>query len=189
MASANFSPCLAFELRREGGKVDDPRDPGGRTDEGITQRTYNAWRKARRLPLRSVYLMAPSERDAIYRREYWDAIGGDDLRAGEDLVVLDYAVNSGPAKALSEWRAAGGAKADVDAVIRALCARRLTFLHRLSNWTRFGKGWDARVAACQALALQMAAKQRQLDSVARAVEAELSRSMLAAAPTMKGTQA
>ena len=34
-----FDACLAFTLREEGGYVDDPADPGGATNMGITLAT------------------------------------------------------------------------------------------------------------------------------------------------------
>ena len=40
----NYDICLKATLRYEGGKVDNPKDPGGRTAYGVTQNTYNAWR-------------------------------------------------------------------------------------------------------------------------------------------------
>jgi lysozyme family protein len=44
---ANFQPSLAFTLGFERGKVDHPKDPGGRTNRGITQRTYDAHRDSK----------------------------------------------------------------------------------------------------------------------------------------------
>ena len=38
-----FDACLAFTLREEGGYVDDPADPGGATNMGITLATYRQW--------------------------------------------------------------------------------------------------------------------------------------------------
>ena len=48
-------------------------------------------------------------------------------------------------KALNRYNTVG--------LIRALAASRLTFLHRLSNWRRFGKGWGRRVTKVTNLAL------------------------------------
>ena len=47
MTAENFQACLAFTLKYEGGKSNDPRDPGGRTMEGVTQATYDASHKKR----------------------------------------------------------------------------------------------------------------------------------------------
>ena len=33
-----FDTCLTFTLAQEGGYVDDPADPGGATNRGITRR-------------------------------------------------------------------------------------------------------------------------------------------------------
>jgi len=38
-----FDICVAFTLRQEGGYVDDPADPGGATNMGITLATYREW--------------------------------------------------------------------------------------------------------------------------------------------------
>ena len=39
-----YDDALAFVLRWEGGFVNDPNDHGGRTNKGVTQRVYDAWR-------------------------------------------------------------------------------------------------------------------------------------------------
>ena len=39
--TSDFSEALRLVLAQEGGRVDDPRDPGGRTNRGITQATYD----------------------------------------------------------------------------------------------------------------------------------------------------
>jgi lysozyme family protein len=103
MASSNFQKCLAFVLKYEGGKSDDPRDPGGKTMEGITQRTYDAFLDKKGKPRRDVFEIPSSDRDEIYRTEFWDAIRADSLRPGEDLCIFDLAVNSGPHRALQIW--------------------------------------------------------------------------------------
>ncbi|MGB8902004.1 MAG: glycosyl hydrolase 108 family protein [Methylocella sp.] len=94
MTAENFQACLAFTLKYEGGRSNDPRDPGGRTMEGVTQATYNAYRDKKALVRKDVFTIEAAERDEIYRNEYWDLVNGDVLRAGEDLCVFDFAVNS-----------------------------------------------------------------------------------------------
>ena len=39
----NFDACLAFTLKEEGGYSDNPADPGGATNMGITLATYRQW--------------------------------------------------------------------------------------------------------------------------------------------------
>jgi lysozyme family protein len=45
MPSAAFEAALPFVLRWEGGFVDHPNDPGGRTNQGVTQKVYDDWRR------------------------------------------------------------------------------------------------------------------------------------------------
>src|SRR3954452_10708150 len=78
MATTNFAYCERTVLAFEGGKVDNPNDPGGRTNQGVIQRVYDGWRRRKALPLRSVYLMEEAERDDIYRNQYWLAVRGDE---------------------------------------------------------------------------------------------------------------
>lgn len=156
MTAENFQACLAFTLKYEGGRSDDPRDSGGRTMEGVTQAAYDAYHAKIGVGRLDVFLMSSRERDEIYHAEYWNAVNGDGLRAGEDLCVFDFAVNSGPARALEVWRRCGASKESREAIVHDICAHRLSFLHALRTWSAFGAGWGRRVAACEASALQMA---------------------------------
>jgi len=97
-----FAKALAFTLQWEHGRSDLAADRGGRTLDGITHLTYDAYRTARGLPKRDVFEMTDPERDDIYRRNYWDAVKGDDLAAVSDrmaMCVFDSAVNHGVATA------------------------------------------------------------------------------------------
>jgi lysozyme family protein len=167
---AGFTRALKAVLVHEGGKIDHPKDPGGRTNQGITQRVYDGYRRRRGNEPRDVYAMVQPERDAIYRQQYWNAVKGDELPAGVDYVCFDGAVNSGPGQAI-KWlqRALGprytgkidgvmgaitldalAAHPNHGALIDAICARRLAFLRALRPWGTFGRGWAKRVAAVRA---------------------------------------
>ena len=149
----NFEACLSLVLQYEGGYVDHPADPGGATNLGITRATLSAWRK-RQVSKDEVRALTKQAAGDIYRANYWNAIGGDGLARGVDLATFDPAVNSGPARA-KKWLLAsiGGSDADT---IKSICAKRLSFLHGLTNWAAFGKGWGPRVARVEATALRMA---------------------------------
>jgi lysozyme family protein len=169
----DFLNCLSRVLVYEGGKVDDPRDPGGRTNQGVTQSTYTAWRRTQGLTPQDVYLMSDTERDTIYEKEFWDQINGGLLPVGLDLVVFDGAVNSGPAQSIKWVQAAlSGVTVDgvlgsktmmainairgansVDELIQEVCARRLAFDQGLSTWATYGRGWSARIANVQKTAI------------------------------------
>jgi lysozyme family protein len=76
------------------------------------------------------------------------------LPAGVDLVVFDYSVNSGPARAWGAYSAVKGQT--TESAIVSLCEARLRFLRSLRTWSTFGPGWQRRVTKVQKLALDMA---------------------------------
>lgn len=167
----NFALSLTFVLQHEGGFVDDKRDPGGRTNHGVTQTVYDDWRVANGLPERSVRDITNAEITLLYKGRYWDKIRGDELPSGVDYCVFDFAVNSGINRAARYLQEAAGADVDgvigpatlseVDAeapaaLIDAICDARLAFLKRLHNFDIFGKGWARRVAEVRANAKAMA---------------------------------
>lgn len=137
-----FERALAFVLRWEGGYSDHPDDPGGATNMGITQATYDAWRKSQGLSPRPVRDIQRGEVEAIYRSRYWAAIGADKLPDALALAAFDLAVNSGVATAK---RALSEAKGDW----RRLVAWRMRYLTSLRPelWSAFGRGWIRRVSA------------------------------------------
>jgi len=176
MAQADFLRAMPRILVYEGGKVDDPRDPGGRTNQGVTQATYNAYLRSKGLTVQDVYLMVNTERDDIYFSMYWARDDGDALPVGLDFVVFDAAVNSGCGQS-GKWLQAAlgsayagqvdgmiGAKTiqaiedhgDVEGLIEEFCSRRLGTLKRLRTWSIYGAGWHARVANGQKIALSWA---------------------------------
>lgn len=165
----SFQLALKEVLKDEGGYVNHPKDPGGATNKGITQATYDAFRS----PNRSVKLITDDEVALIYKSRYWDAVKGDQLPRGLDYAVFDFAVNSGPSKAATYLQQIlkvttdgqigpktleAAQKASVVFTINRLCDDRLAFLKRLPTWATFGKGWDIRVKRVRANALQMAYK-------------------------------
>ncbi len=96
----NFEHALSFVLAREGGRVDDPTDHGGRTNMGITQSTYNQYRSHMQLPPRDVWDMLENEASAIYRSMFWQPSHCDEMPSPVDAVVFDSAVQLGVRKAL-----------------------------------------------------------------------------------------
>lgn len=96
----NFDSALAFVLQQEGGYSNNPLDPGGPTNFGITQRTYDRWKMYNAAPKVPVEQIPMEEARVIYHDWYWQAIGGDELPDKLDLVTFDAAVNIGPAPAV-----------------------------------------------------------------------------------------
>ena len=114
MPSAAFEAALPFILRWEGGFVDHPADPGGRTNRGVTQRVYNAWRARQGLPGRDVKHIGEAEVHAIYESGYWVPPRCDLLAQPLDLVQFDTAVNMGPGRAVRFLQQAVGCGVDGD---------------------------------------------------------------------------
>jgi lysozyme family protein len=157
---SDFPQILPWVLAHEGGFVDHPDDPGGATMKGVTQAVYSAFRQRHGLPVQSVRNITDDELEAIYRRQYWDVVRGDDLPPGLDYAVFDFAVNSGPRRAaqflqrvlgvaddgIIGERTLDAAKAASQAqAIMMLCGHRLQWLQTLRHFKTFGRGWTRRV--------------------------------------------
>ena len=66
-----FKRAFDHVLLVEGGFVDNPNDPGGRTNLGITQATFSRWLKDNGLPGADVFDIQSEEAYSIYRDNYW----------------------------------------------------------------------------------------------------------------------
>lgn len=166
MAASNFDLALKYVLKHEGGYVNHPKDPGGATNKGITQRTFDAYTGGG-VDVRDITDKQVAD---IYKRQYWDAVKGDDLPSGVDYAVFDFAVNSGPARAAKFLQREVGVSDDgfvgmetlgavngksAVSIIDGVCSKRLSWLRGLSTWSTFGKGWQRRVEEVSANAQAM----------------------------------
>ena len=170
MTASNFPAALAATLAYEGLWSDDPRDPGGATMKGITLARYRAWKRDQSITPGQLRNIGDDEVKAIYKTGYWDTVRGDDLPAGLDFAVFDFAVNSGPARAVKALQRILGVREDgilstitLNAVrgrntgqlIDALTAARLAFVRSLGTFGAFGKGWTRRIEGVQVKAHTM----------------------------------
>lgn len=157
-----FDRCAKFVLDHEGGLVNDPNDPGGRTKYGISQRAY---------PRLDIESLTQGEAVEIYRHDYWHRIHGEELPPPVALVLFDTAVNSGPARAIKflqealglivdgvygRQTAMGVASMAADRLATEILIRRQVFLARLMNFSAYGHGWTRRIMDAHAEALAMA---------------------------------
>jgi lysozyme family protein len=165
---ARFLACLAQTLKWEGGYSNDPYDPGGATYHGIIQREYDAYRVNKGLPKQTVRKMSKVEEDEIYFNGYWDETRCDELPAGVDLCVFDFAVNSGPVTSVKKLQLAVNVKPDgkigpitlaaiesmdPDEIVTELMALRRSYLKSLKTYWRFGKGWMNRCDGIERMGL------------------------------------
>jgi lysozyme family protein len=87
--------CLAFTLREECSYADNPADPGGATNMGVTLATYRDWSDDLRFGPAQVRDMTQLTARAIYRSLYWNPLRADALPAGVDLSVFGMGVSAG----------------------------------------------------------------------------------------------
>lgn len=163
---ADYNSCLSCVLGLEGGYTDDPNDPGGATNLGITQNEYDAWRTAQGLPTQSVELITDDEANTIYYNNYWVPMNCAALPAGLDCAVFQAGVNIGPATAVEMLQGILNVTADgvvgpatlaaitpanTSSVIAAFLAAQQNYYQSLaqtnSSEASFLDGWMNRVAS------------------------------------------
>lgn len=149
--ASNFETVFALLIGHEGGYVNNPRDPGGETKYGISKRSY---------PHLDIKNLTLDDAKAIYRRDFWDRIRGDELPYSIALVTFDAAVNCGigmgPRFTQSALRVAADGKIGPltikaaqtqnprDVVVEALALRNV-YNADLGNWDDAGLGWSRRL--------------------------------------------
>ncbi len=115
-----FDYCLAWVTQPhiEGGYSDgkgkNRNDRGGPTNRGVTQKTYDRFRKDSGLSTRDVKNITSDEVKAVYRTMYWGAAKCGVLPAPLDLYVFDGAIQHGPARAIKILQAVLGVGSDGD---------------------------------------------------------------------------
>lgn len=164
---SNQETVLGWLAISEGGYVNHPKDPGGATNKGVTQRVFTAWLEKHGAPRRDVRTITTTEAKTIFLEQYFDPVKFNDLPSGLDYAVADYSVNSGPVTAAKALQgvlrdlghfnvaadghigvvtlAAVKSEPDPGLLVSAICAQRMRFLRQLSTWDTFGKGWSRRV--------------------------------------------
>lgn len=152
-------------LEHEGGFVNHPNDPGGATNKGITIATFRQYIKPNGT-VADLKALTVQQAVDVYKAQYWDVCRADDLPSGVDYTVVDFAVNSGPTRAVKYLQAAlsiaqdgvigpqtlatatAAAATYPKLLIRIINADRLAFMKRIQGgklWATFGKGWQRRV--------------------------------------------
>ncbi len=172
-ARSNFDIALAHVLQMEGGWTEDPYDPGGPTNFGITLATLAAHRKVRveaatfadlKQCLRQI---SASEVRQIYLERYWRPAQAGAFAPAIALMHFDAAVNHGVGTAARILQEAAEVAVDGEigpetlgacvAMPAAELLQRYAGVRRaryraLGHFWRFGRGWLARVDATLAIA-------------------------------------
>jgi lysozyme family protein len=133
MTSDDFDRAVAVTMRFEGGYVNDPVDPGGETNHGISKRAY---------PDLDIKGLTKDAARAIYRRDYWDKHGCGRHAWKLSLYHFDACVNHGAARARKFLALSRG-------VPGAYLVEREAFYDRLiaakPALGKYRRGWQNRV--------------------------------------------
>ena len=179
MASA-FDIAFDIVFGIEGGFGANPADAGNWTGGAVGAGELRGTKygiSAASYPTLDIASITLDQAKAIYRRDYWDKVSGDQLPPTLALLVFDSAVNSGPDRAIMWLQAAVGETQDgvigpktmaaVEAkrghgelVQAELEARRIVFLAGLPTWRTFGLGWARRVTSLSYATAQMIGAER-----------------------------
>jgi lysozyme family protein len=167
----NWKQAFDLMLKSEGGYIHHPSDPGGRTNLGVTQATWENWvgRGSDEAEMRG---LTPEKVEPMYKKKFWDAVRGDELPMGLDYLMFDFAVNAGAGRAIKTLQTAVGVTPDggfgpmtmaavqaVDPVdlIERFSQAKGDFYRSLTTFATFGKGWLNRVADVKVKASAMLA--------------------------------
>lgn len=148
-----FDTAFDRLLGHEGNYVNNPNDPGGETNWGISKRSY---------PNLIIKELTREDAYNIYKHDFWDRIHADQLLDGITFQLFDFAVNSGIETAIRYFQRSLGVaddgyfgpvslavvyKTSESDMIMNLNAERLDFMTRLKDWDSFSRGWARRIAS------------------------------------------
>lgn len=167
----NFHRAFNLVLKEEGGFVNNPKDPGGITNMGVTKRAWEEW-IGHPVTEQDMRNLTPVQVLPFYQEKYWNVCRCNDLYSGLDYLIFDIAVNSGTGRAAKFLQSAVGVEADgaigsrtiaalrkcaltPSELINIICDRRELFWKSLPTFPTFGKGWLARGARVRRESLEM----------------------------------
>jgi lysozyme family protein len=164
----NFKECLDLVLKSEGGWVNNPKDPGGETNLGVTKAVWEEWVGH---PVESLKKLTKEDVAPLYEQKYWRPCYAEVLPRGLNFVTFSMGVNAGPGRAVKLLQSAIGCVPDgvigpktrelISAsnsatLIAKFSEARREYYRALKTFPIFGKGWLARVDNEEKEALNMA---------------------------------
>lgn len=153
-------------LKHKSGFSNPASNPGGATNKGITLATFRQYVK-KNSTVADLKAITDAQVAQVYKAHHWDT---GQLPSGVDYPLVDYAVNSGPGRAIKHLQKVVGLAEDSiigpmtlsavkattpELVINKHSDERLAFLRSLSRWSTFSKGWTRHVAYVRTHALAM----------------------------------
>ena len=153
----DFEYCVAIVLQDEGGLVNNPHDPGGTTNFGISQRAY---------PSLNIAALTKEQAAQIYYDDYWTPNNCGDVPLQLGLYFFTVCVMSGGMTATKLLQQLVGVTVDgaygphTSNAVHSFPAERhyeyltlfIQHLMTLSDWAPFAKGWLNRVLRLASLA-------------------------------------
>jgi uncharacterized protein (TIGR02594 family) len=205
-----FERALAHVLEMEGGYDDDPYDPGGPTNQGITLAEYARDRGVEvtidnLAPLKADLKSIPSATvRRIYHDRYWLSASCPELPTALAFFHFDAAVNQGVAGAARMLQQSVGADLDgeigpltlaaiaaqpVALTLAAYADIRRQHYRSLSQFWRFGNGWlrrvDRTLELAQAIERQQQSTRPDVATITPSKQQE--KSAMATQPEQTGT--
>lgn len=157
-----FDRAFLHVVGREGAVSHDANDPGnwtsGKVGEGDLKGTKFGI-SAGSYPTLDIALLTISDAEAIYRRDYWNPIRGDELPPALALAVFDSAVNQSVDTAIRCLQKALDVAVDgkigpktlaairrhsMRELVEHFQAERVLRYVELPTFSRFGRGWVRR---------------------------------------------
>jgi len=164
----NWDKSFDMVIAHEGGFTNDERDPGNKLPDGrkgstMWGCTQANWEKyiGHEVTQDDMKALKKDDVKPLYKRDYWDAVKGDDLPIGVDYAVFDFAINAGPMAARKMIQRALGVtpdgaigaitlkaiqEADGLELLDKFSQSKEAFYKALPTFETYGKGWLRRVA-------------------------------------------
>ncbi len=129
----NWEKAVDWVLSKEGGYIDDPKDPGGETNFGISKRKF---------PELDIKNLTKDTTKDIYRRTYWTSNLLDSYPWPYSAACLDSYVQHRPEVAKGMIERSGG---DLRALLEARRVFYLNLIAKKPELIKFKNGWLNRI--------------------------------------------
>lgn len=131
-----FNKLIGFILKHEGGYVNDPIDPGGETNMGISKRSY---------PNEDIKNMTVERASEIYFRDYWTPLNCDNYEDNKlALALFDSAVNCGTGS-VQKWVSELGNQITYKNILLKRLRRYANICQKNPKMSKFLLGWIIRI--------------------------------------------
>ena len=167
--TGNFKECLNLVLKSEGGFVNDPRDSGGMTNLGITQKSLEEW-LGHDVDEKFMRNLTPEMAAPFYEQKYWRSCYGEVLPRGLDYLCFSFGINAGCGRSVKLLQQSIGVipdgivgprvmqklrESNIADIIKGFSECRRNYYKSLKSFPVFGKGWASRTDREEQEALQM----------------------------------